>query len=136
MKKKRWAIVYPNYGQSAGHNAFKKLLTAAQPDVEFVAEQATPLARWTPAAWCRRWLMQALTPSSTCCSPPISPFVREGNTRGLFQGRGVSQPAHGRIRAPGHAAGRDAAGLVVTGYPWYAIFTPDHDALPPPIASA
>src|SRR5512132_3872976 len=44
LKKKRWAVVYPNYeyGQSATES-FKKLLKAAQPDVEFVAEQAPPL---------------------------------------------------------------------------------------------
>src|SRR5207302_5553709 len=44
LKKKRWAIVYPNYeyGQSAT-GSFKKLLAAAQPGVEFVAEQAPPL---------------------------------------------------------------------------------------------
>ena len=46
MKKKRWAIVYPNYeyGQSAVAS-FKALLKAAQPDVEFVAEQAPPLGK-------------------------------------------------------------------------------------------
>ena len=46
LKKKRWAVVYPNYeyGQSAVA-AFKTLLKAAQPDVEFVAEQAPPLGK-------------------------------------------------------------------------------------------
>ena len=46
MKKKRWAVVYPNYeyGQSAAAT-FKTLLKAAQPDVEFVAEQAPPLGK-------------------------------------------------------------------------------------------
>src|SRR5690606_24883280 len=46
MNKKRWALVYPNYeyGQSAVAT-FKKLLKEAQPDVEFVAEQATPLGK-------------------------------------------------------------------------------------------
>src|SRR6185369_7603453 len=46
LKKKRWAVVYPNYeyGQSAVA-AFKELLKAAQPDVEFVAEQAPPLGK-------------------------------------------------------------------------------------------
>ena len=41
LAKKRWAIVYPNYeyGQSATA-AFKKLLSAKQPGVEFVTEQA------------------------------------------------------------------------------------------------
>lgn len=44
LNKKRWAIVYPNYeyGQSAAET-FKTLLKQAQPDVQFVAEQATPL---------------------------------------------------------------------------------------------
>src|SRR6266481_2062474 len=42
LKKKRWAIVYPNYeyGQSATAS-FKKLLSQAQPGVEFIAEQAS-----------------------------------------------------------------------------------------------
>ncbi|MEO8938752.1 MAG: ABC transporter substrate-binding protein, partial [Burkholderiaceae bacterium] len=46
LHKKRWALVYPNYeyGQSAVA-AFKELLKAAQPDVEFVADQATPLGK-------------------------------------------------------------------------------------------
>ena len=44
--KKRWALVYPNfeYGQSAAAN-FKALMKKAQPDVEFVTEQATPLGQ-------------------------------------------------------------------------------------------
>ena len=46
LRKKRWAIVYPNYeyGQAATR-AFKELLKKAQPDVEFVAEQAVPLGK-------------------------------------------------------------------------------------------
>ena len=46
LKKKRWAIVYPNYeyGQSAAAT-FKELMRKAQPDVEFVAEQPHPLGR-------------------------------------------------------------------------------------------
>ena len=45
-KKKRWALVYPNfeYGQSAAA-AFKEMLKKAQPDVEFVTEQAPPLGK-------------------------------------------------------------------------------------------
>ncbi|MEP6558770.1 MAG: ABC transporter substrate-binding protein, partial [Burkholderiales bacterium] len=46
QKKARWAVVYPNYeyGQSAAAT-FKKLLKEAQPDVEFVAEQAPALGK-------------------------------------------------------------------------------------------
>src|SRR6185436_19394232 len=45
-KKKRWALIYPNfeYGQSAAA-AFKELIKAKQPDVEFVTEQAPPLGK-------------------------------------------------------------------------------------------
>src|ERR687896_37238 len=45
-KRKRWAIVYPNfeYGQSAA-GWFKEMLKKAQPDVEFVTEQAPPLGK-------------------------------------------------------------------------------------------
>ena len=59
LKKKRWAIVYPNYeyGQSAAAT-FKQLMKAAQPDVEFVAEQATVLGRVDSAA-----VVQALADS-------------------------------------------------------------------------
>src|SRR5215470_15593344 len=44
LKRKRWAIVYPNYeyGQSAVAT-FKTLLKKARPDVDFVADLATPL---------------------------------------------------------------------------------------------
>ena len=72
LKKKRWAIVYPNYeyGQSAAAT-FKKLLKAAQPDVSLWPSRRRPWARWTRAAWCRPWPMRGPMPSSTCCSPPI-----------------------------------------------------------------
>ncbi len=55
FKKKRWALVYPNYeyGQSSVAT-FKTLPKAAQPDVEFVAEQAPLLGKVDQAMrWCR-----------------------------------------------------------------------------------
>ena len=85
MKKKRWAIIYPNYeyGQSAAAS-FKALLKAAQPDVEFVAEQATPLGRIDSGP-----VVQALSDAkpdaifNVLFGADLSKFVREGNTRGL-----------------------------------------------------
>src|SRR3546814_20931275 len=46
LKKKRWAIVYPNYeyGQAATE-AFKKLMKEKQPDIEFVVEQVQLLGK-------------------------------------------------------------------------------------------
>src|SRR5689334_23706653 len=87
LKKKRWAIVYPNYeyGQSASAS-FKKLLSQAQPGVEFVAEQAPPLGKIDAGA-----VVQALIEAkpdaifSALFAVDLQKFVREGNTRGLFK---------------------------------------------------
>src|SRR5688572_16180396 len=86
LTKKRWAIVYPNYeyGQSAT-TSFKKLLSQAQPGVEFVAEQAPPLGKIDAGA-----VVQALAEAkpdaifSSLFAADLQKFVREGNTRGLF----------------------------------------------------
>jgi branched-chain amino acid transport system substrate-binding protein len=45
-KRKRWALVYPNYeyAQSAA-SWFKTLLRKHQPNAEFVGEYAPPLGR-------------------------------------------------------------------------------------------
>ena len=130
MKKKRWAIVYPNYeyGQSAVAT-FKKLLAAAQPDVEFVAEQATPLGKVDAGS-----VVQALADArpdaifNVLFAADLAKFVREGNTRGLFQGKGVVSLLTGEPEYLDTLQGETPLGWVVTGYPWYAIFTPDHDA--------
>jgi branched-chain amino acid transport system substrate-binding protein len=82
LKKKRWAIVYPNYeyGQSAVAS-FKTLLKQAQPDVEFVAEQATPLGKIDAGA-----VTQALADAkpdaifNALFAADLGKFVREGNT--------------------------------------------------------
>lgn len=128
LKKKRWAIVYPNYeyGQSAVAS-FKTLMKAAQPDIEFVAEQAAPLGKIDAGA-----VTQALADAkpdaifNVLFATDLGKFVREGNTRGLFEGREVVSLLSGepeyldplRAEAPGN--------WLVTGYPWYAINTPEH----------
>src|SRR2546421_1758597 len=91
LGKKRWAIVYPNYeyGQSATAS-FKKLLSQAQPGVEFVAEQAPALGKIDAGA-----VVQALADAkpdaifSSLFAADLQKFVREGNTRGLFKDRPV-----------------------------------------------
>ena len=74
LKKKRWAVVYPNYeyGQSAVAT-FKQLLKAAQPDVEFVAEQAPPLGKLDGGSVVQAWPMPSPMRCSTCCSAPTWP---------------------------------------------------------------
>ncbi len=130
MKKKRWAIVYPNYeyGQSAVA-AFKQLLKAAQPDVEFVAEQAPPLGKLDAGS-----VVQALADAkpdaifNVLFGADLSKFVREGNTRGLFKGRDVVSVLTGEPEYLDALKDEAPDGWVVTGYPWYGIQTPEHKA--------
>ena len=130
MKKKRWAIIYPNYeyGQSAAAS-FKTLMKAAQPDVEFVAEQATPLGRIDSGS-----VAQAVADAkpdaifNVLFGADLSKFVREGNTRGLFQGREVVSLLTGEPEYLDPLKEETPNGWLVTGYPWYGIQTPEHKA--------
>ncbi|MEN3290897.1 MAG: branched-chain amino acid transport system substrate-binding protein [Burkholderiales bacterium] len=128
MKKKRWAVVYPNYeyGQSAVAT-FKKLLKEAQPDVEFVGEQAPPLGKVDAAS-----VTQALIDSkpdaifNVLFAADLAKFVREGETRGLFKGREVVSLLTGEPEYMDPMKDEAPENWYVTGYPWYAINTPEH----------
>ncbi len=130
LKKKRWAVVYPNYeyGQSAVA-AFKELLKAAQPDVEFVAEQAPPLGKLDAGS-----VVQALADAkpdaifNVLFGADLSKFVREGNTRGLFSGKEVVSVLTGEPEYLDPLKDETPNGWIVTGYPWYGIQTPEHKA--------
>jgi branched-chain amino acid transport system substrate-binding protein len=128
LKKKRWAIVYPNYeyGQSATA-AFKKLLKEKQPDVEFVAEQAPPLGKIDAGA-----VAQALADAkpdaifSSLFGPDLAKFVREGQTRGLFKGVEVFNLLAGEPEYLDPLKEESPDGWYVTGYPWSELKTPEH----------
>ena len=128
LKKKRWALVFPNYeyGQSAA-NAFKKLLKARQPDVEFVLEQAPPLGKIDAGA-----TVQALAAAkpdaifSALFGADLAKFVREGNTRGLFRGREVFDLLGGEPEYLDPLKDETPEGWYVTGYPWADIASPEH----------
>ena len=128
LKKKRWAIVYPNYeyGQSATAS-FKRLLRQVQPDVEFVAEQAPPLGKIDAGA-----VVQALVDAkpdaifSSLFGPDLQKFVREGNTRGLFKNTVVFNLLAGEPEYLDPLKDETPEGWYVTGYPWSEIKTPEH----------
>jgi branched-chain amino acid transport system substrate-binding protein len=130
LQKRRWALVYPNYeyGQSATAS-FKKLLAAAQPGVEFVAEQAPALGKIDAGA-----VVQALADArpdaifSSLFAADLQKFVREGNLRGLFRGTAVFNLLAGEPEYLDTLKDETPAGWWVTGYPWREIDTPEHRA--------
>lgn len=128
MNRKRWAIVYPNYeyGQSAVAT-FKALLKEAQPDVEFVAEQATPLGRIDAGN-----VVQALADAkpdalfNVLFAADLAKFVRAGKQRRFLDDLPAVSLLSGEPEYLDPLGRETPEGWVVTGYPWYAIDTPEH----------
>jgi len=130
LNKKRWALVYPNYeyGQSAVAT-FKKLLKEAQPDVEFVAEQASPLGKIDAAN-----VVQALADAkpdavfNVLFAADLAKFIRAGSQRRFFDNVSVVSLLSGEPEYLDPLGEETPEGWIVTGYPWYAIDTPEHNA--------
>lgn len=123
---KRWAIVAPNYeyGQSAAAN-FKRLLPTAIPGAEIVAEQFPALGRVDAGA-----TVGALGQSrpdgifNVLFGPDLTAFVREGNTRGLFERRTVVSLLTGEPEYMIPLGEETPEGWIVTGYPWEQVESP------------
>ena len=130
LKKKRWALVYPNYeyGQSAVAT-FKAMMKAAQPDIEFVTEQAAPLGKVDAGS-----VVQALGDArpdaifNALFATDLTKFAREGLTRGLFKDRAVVSLLTGEPEYLDPMRDETPEGWWVTGYPWQSITTPEHQA--------
>jgi branched-chain amino acid transport system substrate-binding protein len=129
-KKKRWALLYPNfeYGQSAA-SWFKQMLSKSQPDVEFVTEQAPPLGKLDAGA-----VVQAIDDAkpdaifNVMFGADLAKLVREGTTRGTFKNRTVVSLLSGEPEYLDPLKDEAPVGWIVTGYPWDAIDTPAHKA--------
>ena len=128
LGRKRWAIVYPNYeyGQAATA-AFKRQMIALQPGgLEFV-EQAVPLGKIDAGP-----VVQALLDAqpdaifSSLFGADLARFFREGQLRGLFRDRPVFNLLGGEPEYLDPLKDEAPVGWYVTGYPWYALDTPEH----------
>jgi branched-chain amino acid transport system substrate-binding protein len=127
-KKKRWALVYPNfeYGQAAVA-AFKDLMKAKQPDIEFVTEQAPPLGKVDAGA-----VVQAIDDAkpdaifNVLFGADLTKLVREGSTRGVFKDRTVVSLLSGEPEYLDPLKEEAPVGWIVTGYPWDKIKTPEY----------
>ncbi len=125
---KKWATIAPNYayGKDAVA-AFKKVLTAVNPDVEFVAEQWPGLFKIDAAAEVQA--IEAAKPDAiynVTFGGDLAKFVREGTLRGLFEGRTVLGLLTGEPEYLDPLKDEAPEGWIVTGYPWYAIEDPAH----------
>src|SRR5690606_20331696 len=97
LPAKRWATVAANYeyGKSAVE-AFKTLLKQHRPDVEFVGEQWPALFKIDAGATAQALArMQPDAIFNVLFGSDLSQFVREGQTRGLFEGRAVASVLSG-----------------------------------------
>ena len=124
----KWATIAPNYeyGTSAV-SAFKAALEELKPDVEWVDEQWPPLGKLDSGA-----TVQALARAepeaifNVTFGPDLTKFVREGQTRGLFENRDVVSLLTGEPEYLDPLGADTPEGWIVTGYPWDGIDTPEH----------
>jgi branched-chain amino acid transport system substrate-binding protein len=130
LPAKKWATVAPNYeyGQSAVA-VFKQILSKKRPDIEWVGEQWPPQGKIDAGP-----VVQALAATkpeailNVTFGPDLVKFVREGNSRGLFKDRKVVSFLTGEPEYLDPLKDETPEGWIVTGYPWYALHTPEHYA--------
>jgi branched-chain amino acid transport system substrate-binding protein len=130
LKTRTWACVAPNYeyGQSCVR-WFKELLKRARPDTEFVAEQFPALGRIDAGATVQA--IEAAKPEgifNVTFAGDLINLVRQGNTRGLFDGREVVSVLTGEPEYLDPLGAEAPKGWIVTGYPHAEIATPEHKA--------
>ena len=118
---KTFATIAPNYayGKDAVA-AFKKALMALKPDVEFVTEQWPALFKIDAGAEVQA--IERAKPDAiynVTFGGDLAKFVREGTTRGLFEGRQVYGLLTGEPEYLDPLKDEAPEGWVVTGYPWY-----------------
>lgn len=127
---KRWAIIAPNYeyGQSAAE-AFKHLLQARIPGAEIVAEQYPALGKIEAGAAVSA-IEQAKPDGifNVLFGPDLTQFVREGNTRGLFEKKTILSLLTGEPEWLLPLKDEVPEGWTVTGYPWDEMTDARHKA--------
>jgi branched-chain amino acid transport system substrate-binding protein len=117
-----YATIAPNYAYgTAAVEAFKENLKKLKPDVQFVAEQWPALFKIDAGAEVQA--IEAAKPDAiynVTFGTDLQKFVREGTTRGLFEGRKVYGLLTGEPEYLEPLGDEAPEGWYVTGYPWYA----------------
>lgn len=130
LPAKTWASVAPNYEYGkAAVAAFKELLAQKRPDVVWVGEQWPALNKIDAGATAQA--LAAMEPDAifnVTFGTDLAKFAREGESRGLFDNRAVASMLSGEPDWIDPLNGEAPQGWIVTGYPWYALETPEHVA--------
>ena len=130
LPAKRWATVAPNYAYGRdGVAAFKKALAKRRPDIQWIEEQWPPVFKIDAGPVVRA--LQRANPEAiynVLFGPDLLKFAREGKLRGLFKGRVVVGLLTGEPEYLDPLKADAPEGWIVTGYPWYGIDTPEHNA--------
>jgi branched-chain amino acid transport system substrate-binding protein len=104
-------------------------LKKAKPDVEFVAEQYPALGKIDAGATIQA--LEAGKPEAifnVTFGGDLTNFVRQGTTRGLFEGRSVVSMLTGEPEYVDPLGAEAPVGWIVTGYPYGDLDTQEHVA--------
>ena len=130
LPAKRWATVAPNYEYGTSTvKWFKQLLLARRPDVVFVADQLPTLGKIDAGATVAA-LEQAKPEAilNVTFGGDLTSFVRQGNTRGLFENRAVVSVLTGEPEYLDPLGEETPDGWYVTGYPNTSVTDPANRA--------
>lgn len=130
LPAKRWVSVAPNYEYGLSTvKWFRTLLSAKRPDVTFVAEQWPALGKIDAGATAAA-LAEARPDAilNVTFGPDLTNFVRQGNTRGLFENRSVVSVLTGEPEYLEPLGDETPEGWIVTGYPQAQVTTPANTA--------
>jgi branched-chain amino acid transport system substrate-binding protein len=126
LPAKRWVSVAPNYEYGTSSvKWFRELLGARRPDVTWVGEQLPPLGHIDAGATVAA--LEAARPEAifnVTFGPDLTNFVRQGNTRGLFEGRSVVSVLTGEPEYLDPLADETPEGWIVTGWPVDSVTDP------------
>lgn len=130
LPAKTWATVAPNYEYGTSTvKWFKQLLLAKRPDVRFVADQLPPLGKIDAGATVAA--IEAAKPQAifnVTFGADLTAFVRQGNTRGLFDNRDVVSVLTGEPEYLDPLGDEAPQGWYVTGYPVTGVTDPTNTA--------
>lgn len=130
LSAKRWVTVAPNYEYGLSTvKWFRTLLSAKRPDVQFVGEQWPALGKIDAGATAAA-LAQAEPDAilNVTFGPDLTNFVRQGNTRGLFEKRSVVSVLTGEPEYLEPLGDETPHGWIVTGYPQAQVETKANQA--------